>query len=619
MKIETSDLNLLSQKIKVETAVQAGTRTLYRNLIPIRFDSHPLADRIDITDGLAVLKGNFKEKNYNVLESDSPLTVNFEEGENKALIVTLDKPYVIGQIGLKQKTYETLSEVMAAIDIGLFDGFYLHQIQGSLSVGAAQTQATQYTDSVQSLREAAQLDYISGALWTLDFSKIELFRVDGNNVIDAASDSVDNGTGSENFIADRFAIKVRDQYAKYIHFDQNDLSTLNVRSLPLGPRLAISTTSIEDLQSSDYFWSFPGEIDNTEIDQQELSEKWKNALQQHFDRLVFGKIKAENYIANLVIESDKPCEFDLDELNIAYHLVKNKDVLVSDQGETKNRLSLNFDGTALQTKAFELSIPSDVHIKRLKLKTDNSFRGEYMAPLTRDINAFEFDEAKRIRVDDTRWIAQSIQLEKAQPVNCIAVALTGLEEGTECSLEIQGGSVTGPSGHKLAEGTISVKCNNKTVWYTLNLRETLTLYTETYWLLLKCKKGSLLWNASQQENGASVLVLNRKNGARKLDRITCIKDHLGHIALFRKLSVTDAQTDQWPVKFVHKKAYVENDLHLHVVAGEQAETWVDLTAKTNAALMESTSLVGVSVVGWEVASLQKGLLTVYEPEVEFEI
>ncbi len=320
--------------------------------------------------------------------------------------------------------------------------------------------------------------------------KLALHRVDVEAIAEKPTMQVGNNAPLAQEFSDlHFAIYREGRK----HLGRSQVEEIRVCSDPAGPRLGIA---VGDLENIVYFWQGTAEIENAD-----LAGTLDRFLNRHLAALAEqGQAKPDQIDVTLLFESSTPCEVQLDELGVDYHLVVNS-WTANLSGRDSEKEVLRFRSDLADSQALAIVLPDNATVHQAKLKVVESQAGSPLKPgpngggpappLTNPSPA----EKSGGQVGTEHWIAQTIQLDGALTAASLTLALMPLAEGTEVNVALQESWQDQPSGSNLAEGKLRLGAPGRAVWATLALPEAVTLSTQPYWLMLKAAQGQAVWLA----------------------------------------------------------------------------------------------------------------------------
>lgn len=379
---------------------------------------------------------------------------------------------------------------------------------------------------------------------------------------------------------------------------------VDLRSYPTTPRIHILDPAAPG--SATPVWQIAGEVGKgvpATAGIVDAGSDLAQALARLLDRRLAtlrdeGAEIPEELEMRLAVESDAPCRFVLSRLVVPYRLRLAR--LVS--GEEKE--VLRFPGGRVATAAVALTLPRSARVHRASLRLAEGARGHrpegggFPIPVSRS----------GARLAGETWAAQRLDLAAPLSVTGLAAAVLSLAGGTEIAFELQADAGGRPAGETLAEATVRLGEPGRATWSTARLPRPSSLPAGISWLLVRATRGAAVWLT---EEGTAPLLLLTRSGPRRIWRDAGALT--GRSALWRLLAPADL-------------AGTEGAAFTLTVAGEPAEpsaredfTDFDLTGPLTAALAAALPGDGPLEVPLAFASPAATSLTVYPPEVDYEI
>jgi hypothetical protein len=269
---------------------------------------------------------------------------------------------------------------------------------------------------------------------------------------------------------------------------------------------------------------------------------------------------------------------------------------------------LRFPGGRVATAAVVLTLPRDARVHRASLRLAEGVRGHRP-----EGGGFAASTSRSgARLAGEVWAAQRLDLAAPLAATGLAAAVLPLAAGTEIAFELQADAGGRPAGETLAEATVRLGEPGRTAWSTARLPRPSLLPAGVSWLLVRTTRGAAVWLS---EEGTAPLLLLTRSGPRRTWRDEGTLP--GRSALWRLLAPADP-------------AGSEDAAFTLTVAGEPVEpsaredfTDFDLTGPLTAALAAALTAVppgeGLLEIPLSFATPAATTLTVYPPEVDYEI
>lgn len=545
---------------EVTSPVGALPLRFFRRALVLRFVTGGIADGIHIDSNATTLKGTFSSYDYDALNPGEPALEALLTESGGAVIVALDAPRQVCQI--------------------------------RLSPG-----------------KASGLGH-----------SVELYRLDGNTLTEKPTSSIsvqNNATvvpESAGFTDARFAIRLKGPTGASL--SPEDLAALQVRSRFAGARLGISDPN--EPGSATFFWPIPEEIGETAPAGQTSVEAGKAlaaALERYLEDF-FARPETSNDESEppppefvdvaLIVESDAPCVLDLAALDVAYHLVTNS--FYSGEEKTTDKQVLRFPGDRGVAREVLIQLPSNASITSASLETAESFHTD--RPLASDddnnLPNATLTQNKGVHVSVERWAAQGIVPLRAMSISGVVVALLAMTHDTRLLVELQEDWNGRPSGKKLAAAALTLNQAGRRDWVTLLFPEAVTLFSELYWLLIGTASGRAVWLAETGDGDVKVL-------DRTADAPVELKALDGLKTMYALLARDRQTREQQPASLgVGERAVAGT-------AGQNNVRTYDLAFALDSYLDSSVKTTSTTTIPLTLTSPLSGFVTVYPPEVEYDL
>jgi hypothetical protein len=529
---------------EVTSLVETPPVSLFRHVENLSFKTGGFADSIQIHSETSVMEGMFTPQEYDVLDAASPIQARKTDAPDRTVIISLDLPYKIKRIRIKQHVSAQYSMVESAGNTKEVDHQYgialLHSV-APMAGGTVQP-AVEMNTVTADAHPDFQMDVNSG----LDVDKIEIYRVDGDAIASEPTCTVANNEEINDFTTMKFAIKVLDKSQDYLHLETRHLRDVIVHSNPTGPRIGIAAPISEGQTHEviEYFWNVPGEITEQagtvpadKNPNEELGKALTRYLNSRFNN-IFDDAEKNDHLpdvpdtidVDLVFESDMPCIFNATRFKINYTLVRQRSSLPYKGVSPQKKAVVRFSGNALTTEAVAIEIPKNIEVITAILKCEASLGGEpsyavgSMQPLTKS-------HRTGINIAEDRWIAQHVSPDKAMTINGLALALMNLGKKTELLVELREDWNGRPFGKKLFEAKIQLNILGERIWRRIPLPNSILLATQSCWILLKSAKGAALW-LTRSGNFEPIQVLQAAQEKAPLTKITAVKDVQAYYTFF---------------------------------------------------------------------------------------
>ncbi len=549
---------------EVTSPVGASPLRVFRQVLVLRFVTGGIADDIRIDPNATSLKGTFSSFGYDALNPGEPGLEAVLSGSGGAVVVALDAP-----------------------------------------------------------RQVSQIQLISGRASGTGNS-VELYRLDGNTLAEkpTSSASVQGNAAvfpqSVGFTDARFAVRLEGPAGSSL--SSGDLAAVQVSSRFAGARIGLSDPTEPD--SATFFWPTPEEIGETPPASQtnvEAGQALAAALQRYLDDF-FARLETSTEEAGptdegkpqppefvdvaLVVESDAPCVLDLVALDVAYHQVARS--FYSGTGKTTDKQVLRFPGELGVAREVLLQLPPNSTVRSARLETVESFSPDRPLASGNDPPNATLTQNKGVHVSVERWAAQEVVPPQAISITGVAVALLTVTQNTQVLVELQEDWEGQPSGRKLAAAALALDRAGRRDRVTLRFPEAVTLFSETYWLLIGTASGQAVWLADAGDG--DVKVLDRTAGApvesKSLDGLNTVYGLLAR----------DIQTqEQQPASLSVGAMTVSG------ATGQDNVRTYDMTPAVSSYLDSTIETASLTTVPLTLTSAFRGLVTMYPPEIEYDL
>lgn len=193
-----------------------------------------------------------------------------------------------------------------------------------------------------------------------------------------------------------------------------------------------------------------------------------------------------------MLESDAPCQLVIDEFAVGYQLVRR-----TFPDRTEKQI-LRFAGDAVATQQVKLHLPKTAVVTQATLTIATKLQKE---GLTASIAANglppeSLAQATGVHLGVARWVAQPLTPAQALPTSGVVIGLLTLTANTQLALELYE-DWQGQPGKRLATATVMLAQGGPRLWQTVRFAESVLLFAQPYWLLLKATRGAALWLAKE--------------------------------------------------------------------------------------------------------------------------
>lgn len=578
----------------LDGAVGEGPQRLFRQVLYMRFVLDGHADGIMLVPAQTRVRGRFLPYTYDAKAATNPALAAQIKTVGDAVLVELDAPRQLRAVRLSNTLVPGASSKVT-----------VHRVDGAHVVDEATTEAgwnnafatlaldliNQPFNRVQSLRAVA-----SGAT-NISNSQAQQF-VQALNVATLSADFTDV----------RFGLRLRNSPTT---LTANHLAGLTVCSYPSAPRLGLADPQT---LTPTFFSRLAGEIGkdgDANAGQIDAGALVADALQQYVDTFFASLLAAATPTAPqlpsqldvaFVLESDAPCQLQLDEFVIGYQLVRRN---FSDYAEKQ---LLRFAGATVETQSLNLRLPAAATVTQATLtmaaKLGATGFAEQGAAAVLQPDALT--QAQGIHLGLERWAAQPLTPAQALTVSGVTVGLLALTPNTQVTLELYEDWQGQPVGKKLAAATLSLAQSGARRWQTARFVEPVLLFAQPYWLLLTAVRGAALWLA--QPGASTVQMLTLEN--QRWQALSVIANTQGLVHWLTPAAVAQ----QAPSLAL---AIDKRPVSAPPVTTDDRYTY-DLTPALNGALANqgATDLVDLAL---SITTGAAGLLTLYPPVIAYSI
>lgn len=480
----------------LDGTVGEGPQRLFRQVLYLRFVLDGYADGILISPEQTRLCGRFLAYEYDAQHVSTPaLAAQLSNGDN-GVLVQLDAPRQLRTVRLHN-----------ALALGASSKVTVHRVDGNQVVEEATAEAGWNSvfataadlAKIQANRTLPLRAVTSGTTAMTNSQTPKLIQ--GSNVAAFATDFTDM----------RFGLRLHNSPTT---LTVSHLAGLTVRSYPSAPRLGLAAP--DALTTPRFFLRLTGEIgkaDDGNAGQVNAGVLLAGALQQAVDAFFAQLLDTatpnppllpHQFDVALVLESDAPCQFQIDEFVVGYELVRRN---FPDYAEKQ---LLRFAGTAVETQRISLPLPKAATVTQATLtvvaKLGTTGFAEQVAPA---LPSDTLHQATGIHLGLERWAAQPLTPPQALTASGVIVGLLTLTPKTEVTLELYEDWQGQPAGKKLTTVTLPVAQSGQRRWLTVDFPEPLLLFAQPYWLLLKAVRGAALWLA--QAGTPAVQMVTQEN------------------------------------------------------------------------------------------------------------
>ncbi len=220
-----------------------------------------------------------------------------------------------------------------------------------------------------------------------------------------------------------------------------------------------------------------------------------------------------------------------------------------------------------------------------------------------------------LTVDANRAIARRIEPAAAVDASGIALALACTSLSSELTAELREDQDGTPAGRTMASAAVLVDRLDKPAWIHFPFRSPVVVQATSYWIVLRAAAGSALWFAIEQE--ATTRAGNAAQGWTDSGGFTHIAP-LYH--LWRRAANGLASAGSGNADLANRLRVTIGNTTVSPVLGQtgRART-VNIALALQQWLTTQPGPVAIVAAPIRVAALGKGSVTVYPPEVEYDV
>lgn len=576
----------------IDGAVGEAPQRLFRQVLYLRFALDGNADGLMIWPAQSRLRGRFLAYDYDAKQVANPALAAQLTNAGNAVLVHLDAPRQLRTVHLSN-----------ALAPGTSSKVTVHRVDGEQVVEEVTAEAGWHsafaTVTVDLINDqvnlARPLRAVAGE--TTGLRNVQAQKVaQASNVASFVTDFTDV----------RFGLRLSNSPTT---LTTSHLAGVTVRSYPSAPRLGLADP--QTLTTPSFFLRLAGEIGKdgaADAGQIDAGALLAGALQQYVDAYFAQLLDTapanapslpSQLVVALLLESDAPCQLQLNEFAVGYGLVRHN---FPDYAEKQ---VLRFAGTAVETQSVSLPLPAPVTITQATLTVATKLAaGLTEQTATVVLQPAALTQATGIHLGLERWAAQPLTPAQALTARGAVIALLALTPNTQVALELYEDWQGEPTGKKLTAATFLLAHSGVRRWQTVRFPEPVLLFTQPYWLLLKAVRGAALWLA--QAGTPAVQMLTQEN--QRWQTLHVLANTQGLVHLLAPV-VAGKQTAPLALSIDGVPVTVAP-----VPAGDR-QTY-DLTAALNATLAAGAALGAIDRSLAFTTGLA-GVLTVYPPAIVY--
>lgn len=578
----------------MDSAVGEGPQRLFRQVLYVRFVLDGHADGIMLVPAQTKLRGHFLPYEYDAKAVMNPALAAQMKAVGNALLVELDAPRQLRTVRLSNAFAPRAS---SKVTVHRVDGDHVVE-EATTEAGWNNAFATLAVDRInQPFTRARPLRAVSGGAPNISHSQAQPF-VQAINIATLAADFTDV----------RFGLRLRNNPTA---LTPNLLHGLTVRSYPSAPRLGLADPQT---LTPTFFLRLAGEIgkdDDATAGQVDAGALLAGALQQYVDTFFAQLLEAampnapqlpDQLAVALILESDAPCQLQLDEFVIGYQLVRRN------FPDYAAKQLLRFAGTTVETQSITLYLPKVATVTQATLtvavKLGTTGLAAHGAGIVLQPDALP--QTTGIHLGLERWAAQPLTPAQALTASGVVLGLVALTPQTEIILELYEDWQGQPAGKKLTSATLSLAQSGARHWQTVHFVDPVLLFAQPYWLLLKAVRGAALWLVQPGASAVQMLILENQ----RWQALSVIANTEGLVHWL----ISGAAAQQVPSLAL---AIDNRPVSTPPVTTDDRYTY-DLTAALNSALANqgAADLVDLALT---ITTGAAGLLTLYPPVIAYSI
>jgi hypothetical protein len=442
---------------------------------------------------------------------------------------------------------------------------------------------------------------------------VELSRVDaGKPAVQPTVVSTDGSVGAPGFTDVVFAAQLKSNGTPKMPVLPGDITQVNVRSYPTGPRVGIADPS---LASVNFFWHSDGEIGKSAPSSAgslgDLGGAFAKALGKYLEDAwqtlqKGGGALPDSVEAALVIQSDAPCEFQISCFQVVYHLVL----------AAGDKQFLKFPGDRLRQQQFAVVLPGRPAIVSASLRALDSFQAQQISapPGAEPLPQAAISSTEGVRLSDTddRCAAQIFTPDAAVSADRILLGVLALAANTELSLEIRADAGGVPAGAVLASATVAAPAPGDPQWVVAALVRSAVIPAQPHWLLTRASRGTLVWLT---HSAADAVRIGAWQGAQwttagVLDGVAALYRVASAVPPPAGLSTPQVTSAPWRLSL--------GSATLPGSRAADASLTFDLTSALNSYLLTPAPTTATATVPLVVATAAKGGITLYPPQIVYD-
>lgn len=466
--------------IKINTEIVKDSSTFYRTIIYLSIPKDDIATNLAFKS--SIFKGSFSKDLLTIPKFSSHLNEPWKIQEGKVL-VNLKRPWHIHRIN--------------TVNTNTID---LFRIDGEAIADEATVEATTGQDiNPEFVSNNFAMIITSSITTTSSFSIVS----EGTDEITLKSGSLSEETfgggdisfDTKNTSSDK---SIGDLTSEAIIGGMLGINSVVLNSYPTSPRFYLPTDINEQNPTADSaldsLWQEAGELRTTA--ESDVGSLIKEALSNKLPDLIkHGTLVDNHWFVPIIIESDTPCQWTLDQFDLSVNYVIDKFSDESDKHQIK------FDGVSLEPQPLPLTIPTGTIIEA-SIKIDIGNQENISNPADTDLPHRNVG----LTVDETHWVATKIAPDRAGFYNAASLLISLLTPEAKLSVSLLDGN-TDVFSKPLVETTVTLTQDKQKNWYTIRFNE-IRLDAVPYWLVLKVPSGKIIWLGEKSPKAISNRISN---------------------------------------------------------------------------------------------------------------
>lgn len=616
MQILTADIDELASAAITER-IDGPAGPFYRRVFHLRFQTSGSPDRLEVQTEQCAFHASFSSRSYNVLAGGSPVGAVARQVDEYTVRLELPRPWPIERIRLRSTFGPGIPLLPEA------------QPQGGYIWACAAAPDLVLDIDATAMEFEGPVAQMQPTVW------IQLFRMDGDALAEKPSVTVpENGLIGADFTSAVFAIKAVNSDLEPYALSVADLSAVEIRSWPTGPRigLCVPAQAPGDLRPEACFWQLPGQItdeDSCAAPNEQAGSALAGALQHHFKaRLEQLAVEAkENKVpyavpdcleVALVVDSDAPCQSQIT-LAVAYCLVRTGLMAPEEEKTIRDKQVLRFAAQAPPPQTLWVLLPARAQVCGAVLEMDAGFGSPPSAAVGEGLQPLPADAHSAVHLTTARWCAQPVMLDAPLELTEITLGVMALESGTELTVALRADRDGLPDGALIAEQSVRLSGPGTKYHARVAFRAAIALSSQCCWLTVKALSGSAVWLTRANPQGTLCLAQTSHDGG-----ISVNLKRLSGIEAFYSLFCRNTR----PASQSNAAVTLEAGGQPVALSPQDSGRWqaddLQLTAALNACMAapagpDCRETAEGRAIALKFSASTKGILTVYPPTLNYDV